>query len=352
MKHLFKRLTICLLVVLSSCTSSNMKPIELLGKKFTEDYHSHYPELTEWFLKTAELGYNSALLNLGILSKYETEVKQNLANDSYWISKSTEPNNPENSRNWEQLPEATTNSVFTYEPSIKIGLNTMSSIVQHTYTAEQSKEQELPRQESITRTQQNPSNNYTTKSYFATGYVTNGQGGWVNGGMPAGSPSNFSISNQTIKNLKSNETFTYAENVLLFNIPVQVYVCTTNNQFFILRSGNELMFAMTDYGLFLSEIQQVGVANQRLSRHKISGWYNAGSAVTPSSPSQGDTRQQRSSKVCTLCNGTGKYLKEYSSQYGVPGSTPTKYWCDICKNYDYSHYHKTCPSCGGRGVVQ
>lgn len=318
MKHLFKRLTICLLAVLSSCGSSNMKPTELVGKKFTEDYHSPYPEVTEWFLRTAELGYNSTLLNSGILSKFETKVKQNLANVSYWIRKSTEPNNP--------------------------------AMDQYTYAAEQSKEQEPPRQESTTNTQQNPSNNYTTKSYSQTGYVTNGQGGWINSGITNGSTSNFSMSNQTIRNLKDNETFTYVENVLLFNIPVKVYVCTTNNQFFILRSGNELMYAMTNNGLFLAEMQQVGVANQRLSRHNISGWYNAGSAVTPSSPSQGNTRQQRSSKVCTLCNGTGKYLKEYSSQYG--GSTPRKYWCEICKDYDYSHYHKTCPSCGGKGVVQ
>lgn len=198
---------------------------------------------------------------------------------------------------------------------------------------------------------QSDNHNYTPINYYMTGYCTNGQGGWNSTGnsQPA---KEFLLSDSKI--IGDKESFTKTGQLTMFNIPVQVYVCDTNNKFFILSHGNELMYAMTDHGLFLGELQQVGVKKQRLSRHVISGWYNLESTTLPSgsSSNQKASTPQKTRRTCNLCNGTGVFEKVYASQYGVPGAVEHEYWCDICHGYDRAHHHKTCPSCGGKGTVE
>ena len=56
-------------------------------------------------------------------------------------------------------------------------------------------------------------------------------------------------------------------------------------------------------------------------------------------------------KSCSFCKGTGMNPgKEYPPNYGV-GVTESDFSnraCDVCGSYD-NHYHKPCPSCGGKG---
>jgi TPR repeat protein len=68
---------------------------------------------------------------------------------------------------------------------------------------------------------------------------------------------------------------------------------------------------------------------------------NLGSSEVNSS---GTSKQ--TSGFCSLCNGTGKYMKGYSSDY--TGNT-AKTWCNICSQEMYPHYHDKCPSCNGTG---
>lgn len=181
-------------------------------------------------------------------------------------------------------------------------------------------------------------------NYFLTNYVTNGSGGWVNGGQSAGQAESYSVSDTKIID-GDGMSYSYDGQITMFNITVNVYVADNNNQMFILRSGNELMYALTNNGLFLAEMQQVGVANQRLSRHNISGWYN--SSTVFSNPSTTSPRQQQTRTTCTYCNGWGKVFSSFNNQYS--GTTPPERWCEICGKYLWPHSHQTCPSCGGSG---
>lgn len=54
---------------------------------------------------------------------------------------------------------------------------------------------------------------------------------------------------------------------------------------------------------------------------------------------------------CSFCRGTGKNPgKEYPPQFGQ-GKTYKDTKCEICGSWD-NHYHKSCPSCGGKGYTQ
>ena len=57
--------------------------------------------------------------------------------------------------------------------------------------------------------------------------------------------------------------------------------------------------------------------------------------------------RSRSSSSCNLCNGTGKYLGDYRTDYS--GNGYVKSWCSICQQTMEPHSHKKCPSCGGSG---
>lgn len=54
---------------------------------------------------------------------------------------------------------------------------------------------------------------------------------------------------------------------------------------------------------------------------------------------------------CTYCHGTGQNpAKEHGAQYGL-GTSYTNSKCEICGSYEV-HYHKSCPSCGGKGYTK
>ncbi|MGN1265920.1 MAG: hypothetical protein ACI4UL_08895 [Muribaculaceae bacterium] len=350
------------MAVLASCGSNDMTPEEMVTKGVNEYNNANYYDAFELFKKAAELGYAKAQNNLGVLYKQGVGVEKNLSYAAYWFAKAAEQGDEDAIENLKHIQDAPANQVPAScddepkpepETMVEAEVPAPEAAPEPVQVAQpQPVEGTQTQKRATANSQKSQSNNFVRKQYFMTGYCTNGQGGWVTAGQsePA---KDFSLSDNKILGLDGS--FTYTGQATLFNIPLRVYVNDNNSEMFILRYGNELMVAMTTYGLFLSELQQVGVANRWLSRNYINGWYNAGGTILPSnnsSSSQSAPRQQKTARTCTLCNGTGKYLIEYSSQYGNPGSEAPKYWCDICKKYDYSHYHKTCPSCGGKGVVQ
>ncbi|MGN0228852.1 MAG: tetratricopeptide repeat protein [Muribaculaceae bacterium] len=356
MKKLLKYMAVGVLTIFASCGSADLSPAEMVEKGLEEYNSANYYEAAEWFRKAAELDYAQAQNNLGMLYKYGAGVEQDLAKAAYWFTKAAEQGNEDAIANLKNLQNNAVMPASEDEPDADKIDETKTEpeaiAVEPAPVSKVGKSASTEKQPSDTSSPKPKSDNFTPKSYFFTGYVTNGQGGWVTTGQ-AEAAKEISLSDNKIIGL--GETFTYTGQISLFNIPLRAYVCDSNREMLVLRYGNELIVAMTTYGLFLSELQQVGVANQRLSRKNISGWYNATALAMPNTPSgaQSATSQQKVARTCTLCNGTGKYLPEYSSQYRVAGGgEPVKYWCDICKKYDYSHYHKTCPSCGGKGVVK
>jgi DnaJ-class molecular chaperone len=59
--------------------------------------------------------------------------------------------------------------------------------------------------------------------------------------------------------------------------------------------------------------------------------------------------------TCSFCHGKGKNpAKEYPALFGHGTDNTDRrldQQCPICKSWEI-HYHKTCPSCGGKGYIQ
>ena len=77
------------------------------------------------------------------------------------------------------------------------------------------------------------------------------------------------------------------------------------------------------------------------------GWVPLGTGGTSgssSSYSSGSSRGSSGGKICRLCNGTGKKIKEYYS-------SGQHKWCETCKKeVVVAHYHVVCDLCGGDGI--
>lgn len=283
----------------------------------------NYTEALKWFRKGAEQNEVWSQYYIGFMYEHGQGVSENLSEAAKWYKKAVAQGHVDAQKRLKKVNES-------------VDANTRSKSGQ-TVAASNSR----PQNNSGKNAQ-----NSQTINYFSTGFMTNGSGGWISGGSsPAKS---FTISDTKIIN-GDGDSYTYTGQMALFNIPVSVYVCATNNKNFILRCGDELMYALTDYGLFLSELQQVGAQNRQLSHNTISGYYNSGSMTFPSGSASSDRAQprQQSRKVCTLCNGWGKWKIKYAPQYGSV-NTPRE-WCEICGKYDYLHHHETCSACGGSG---
>lgn len=64
-------------------------------------------------------------------------------------------------------------------------------------------------------------------------------------------------------------------------------------------------------------------------------------------PINGKYKTQSSGHRCTLCNGTGRKIRENWS-----GNKTSTKWCNECnKQVGLGHYHTTCDLCGGDGWV-
>lgn len=148
---------------------------------------------------------------------------------------------------------------------------------------------------------------------------------------------NISIYENTLKTTNSNYPFIGTQNVN--GLTARIY--GSNDSHYVVFSDYSMYQEQIMTILGMKSVSQVVYYKGNL----LQG--SAGGTNRGSQQSQGSSRQKQKVK-CSLCNGWGRYLKEYASRYS--GTKPDK-WCEQCGQYDYAHYHKTCASCQGKGYV-
>lgn len=84
--------------------------------------------------------------------------------------------------------------------------------------------------------------------------------------------------------------------------------------------------------------------------NRNSGTVYAGSVSTGSTSSSSKSSSSTTTRhQCSLCHGSGSYIREsYVATYGLD----SKKYCDICKSSymaSSGHSHVTCPQCHGKG---
>lgn len=73
--------------------------------------------------------------------------------------------------------------------------------------------------------------------------------------------------------------------------------------------------------------------------------YSSFEATSSSENNRTSASKTRQTNKCGLCNGTGK-IEDSVANFGITD----KKWCSECGEYRINgHYHKTCPSCKGKG---
>lgn len=113
---------------------------------------------------------------------------------------------------------------------------------------------------------------------------------------------------------------------------------------YLLRDGRDLMKVteLNIMGFISSVMTQIAEGHSPGEHYSPTVPNPSTPSYTPGSNTGAPTRTPRR---CSLCNGTGRWGKEYAAQY----SGAKKQRCTECGDWDYIHTHPRCPSCLGKG---
>lgn len=179
-------------------------------------------------------------------------------------------------------------------------------------------------------------------TYTSNGiYVLDGQ--WYNNGP------------RMLTSFQIYENYLYSGNMTLpyrGNVTYMGYQCrcygTNNDSYYMVANNGVVMyyFSFTTTYPMMGTVRSTSVSFY--DKGNTLGAYsnpNMGGGYT--SPPTTTTTPTRTPRTCGLCNGRGTVgTDEGVSNYG----SDKKKWCADCRTYVYlNHYHKTCPSCNGRG---
>lgn len=180
-------------------------------------------------------------------------------------------------------------------------------------------------------------------TYTSNGvYVLDGQ--WYNNGP------------RTLTSFKIYENYLYSGNMsfpFVGNLTYLGYQCrrygTNDSNCYLVTTNGVVMYYFsftTNYPMFGSVTStSVSFYDKGNTLANYNNPYNGG--YTPPATTTSPAPAPRQQRTCSLCNGRGTVgTEEGVSNYG----SSKKKWCADCQTYVYlNHWHKTCPSCNGRG---
>lgn len=182
-------------------------------------------------------------------------------------------------------------------------------------------------------------------TYTANGiYVLDGQ--WYNNGPRA--LAQFKIYENVM--YYGNMTLPFVGYVNYMNYQCRRYG-TNNDSYYMVANNGAVMyyfsFAATYPMLGTVRSTSVSFYDKGNTLANYNNPYQGGGYSTPPTTTTTPNTPTRTPRVCGLCNGRGTVgTEEGVSNYG----SDKKKWCADCGRYVYlNHWHKTCPSCNGRG---
>lgn len=229
------------------------------------------------------------------------------------------------------------------------------------YSSDGNQGQSASTKESLTASIQSPTT--TTKSpektdyvpptpvfdgyYTMTGVYKSG-GQWFNTGIT--SLTYFRVYRDEMYEGRGTYAYYYVGNETLDNTSFRRY--GTNNDDYFLVTFSGLVRRVTAFSAnypMLGTVRTVNVNyyDQGDTRSAYTQSYNSGGNYSESTSGSSSTSTGAGTHRCGLCEGKGWIpTDEGVSSYG---STAER-WCDGCRKYVVTnHWHKPCPSCGGKG---
>ncbi len=182
-------------------------------------------------------------------------------------------------------------------------------------------------------------------TYTSNGiYVLDGQ--WYNNGPRT--LTSFQIYENYL--CSGNIKLPYVGNVNFMNNQYRRYGTDNNSYYMVANNGAVLYFFSftTNYPMLGSVTSwSVSYYDKGNTLGAYNNPYQGGGYSTPRTTTTTPATPGRTPRTCSLCNGRGTVgTDEGVSNYG----SDKKKWCSDCGTYVYlNHWHKTCPSCNGRG---
>jgi hypothetical protein len=194
---------------------------------------------------------------------------------------------------------------------------------------------------------------YITKPPIFDGYYTmtgvyKSGGQWYNTGIT--SLTYFRVYDNEMYEGSGTYAYYYVGNEMCDNMSFRRY--GTNNDDYFLVTSDGLVRRVTAFSAnypMLGTVRTVNVNyyDQGDTRSAYTQSYNSGGNYSESTSGSSSTSTGAGTHRCGLCEGKGWIpTDEGVSSYG---STAER-WCDGCRKYVVTnHWHKPCPSCGGKG---
>lgn len=298
----------------------------------------NYQKAVYWYQKAADQGNAYGIGNMGCMYKYGKYVKRNYAKAIKMLKEGGDKGNPDG---YYELGDC-------YEKGIGVAKNLEKAYMYYRKAADMGYEKGKKAAAALESKRGTGPNGRMIASgtYTSTGVFRQGtQYG------SSGSPTltSFKIYENCLFEGNSQISFPYVGTETCDNLSCRRY--GTNNDSYYLVTSNGMVrkvFSFSANYPMLGVVRTTSVmyydkGDTRASYQQgVSNGY--GGYASGSSASQSTARKQHK---CGLCGGKGWIgTDEGVTDFG----SGNKKWCKDCNKYVYmNHYHKSCPSCGGKG---
>ena len=292
-----------------------------------------YKEAYYWYKKAAEQNHPYGIGNLGCLYKYGKYVKQDLPKAIALLKEGGEKGDPD--------------AYFELGDCYERGIGVPQSY-EKAYTYYKKAPYYGKAIDAASRLEKQ---GYVTKQPIFDGYYTmtgvyKSGGQWFTTGIT--SLTYFRVYDDEMYEGRGTYAYYYVGNEMLDNMSFRRY--GTNNDDYFLVTSDGLVRRVTAFSANYPMLGTVRTVNvnyyDRGDTRSVYTQNNNGSGSYSGSTSN-STSTGAGTHTCGLCDGKGWIpTDEGASNFG---STAEK-WCNECKKYVVTnHWHKPCPSCGGKG---
>lgn len=333
---------------LQSARAGNVDKQAMVGYYYIEGIGTQkdYQKAYYWCNKAAEKGDSQAQCNLGYLYDTGKGVQEDCNKAVYWYKKSAENG----------FAQGQFNLAYMYESGRGVEKDNNKAIYWFKKAAEQGHsdaKKKIAELNGKEQGSQQSKQNSADGNVIARGLYTI-TGVYKQGGQfySSGNPylTSFDIYENCLYEGDAKKAFKYVGTETCDNIRCRRYGSNNDNYYLVTPDGSvRRSWSFSANYPFLGTVRTTSInyydkgdtrAAYMQGNSSNSGGNNNNSTTTPSTYS-------RQPRTCGLCGGKGWVdTDEGVSDFG----SNNKKWCDGCQKWVYmNHYHKSCPSCKGKG---
>jgi TPR repeat protein len=298
----------------------------------------NYQKAHYWYQKAAAQGNAYGIGNMGCLYKYGQYVKRDLAKAVKLLKEGGDKGNPDG---YFELGDC-------YEKGLGVHKNLETAYMYYKKAADKGYDKGIKAVAALESRGIGVNGSLIARGTYTSTGVFKQNGQFSSSGTPY--LTSFRIYEKCLYEGDSNKAYKYVGTETLDNITYRRYGSDRDNYFLVTGDGSvRKSWSFSANYPFLGVVRTTSI--MYYDKGDTRAAYQQGTSSGGGSYSNGSSNSSSTSgrqlRTCGLCHGRGWVdTDEGVSDFG----SNSKKWCSGCNKYVYmNHYHKTCPSCNGKG---